>query len=81
MMSKRIVAGAVGLAAGLLVGCASGGAPLGHRHVWWNFVSSSRERIQQAKDDWANGRFPTVPGDSDEFIPLPNGQPKTVSEP
>ena len=41
------------------------------RHVWWNFVSSSRERINQAKDDWLEGRFPLVPGDSEEFIPLP----------
>ena len=41
------------------------------RHVWWNFVSSSRERINQAKHDWANGLFPTVPGDETEFIPLP----------
>ncbi|NML93071.1 pirin family protein [Novosphingobium olei] len=41
------------------------------RHVWWNFVSSSRERINQAKQDWEQGRFPQVPGDSDEFIPLP----------
>jgi redox-sensitive bicupin YhaK (pirin superfamily) len=41
------------------------------RHVWWNFVSSSRERIDQAKDDWRAGRFGKVPGDSDEFIPIP----------
>ncbi len=41
------------------------------RHVWWNFVSSSRERINQAKDDWRQGRFPKVPGDEDEFIPIP----------
>ncbi len=41
------------------------------RHVWWNFVSSSRERITQAKHDWTAGRFPKVPGDADEFIPLP----------
>ena len=41
------------------------------RHVWWNFVSSSRDRINQAKDDWKNGRFPTVPGDDKEFIPIP----------
>ncbi len=47
-----------------------GGEPLGERHVWWNFVSSSRERIEQAKDDWRDGRFDPVPGD-DEFIPLP----------
>ena len=41
------------------------------RHVWWNFVSSRRDRINQAKDDWRNGRFPKVPGDEDEFIPIP----------
>ncbi len=51
------------------------------RHAWWNFVSSSRERINQAKDDWRNGRFPTVPGDSEEYIPLPEKQPKTVTYP
>ena len=50
------------------------------RHVWWNFVSSSRERINQAKDDWREGRFGLVPGDSDEFIPLPQ-VPTTVSYP
>lgn len=50
------------------------------RHVWWNFVSSSRERIQQAKQDWRNGRFPKVPGDEEEFIPLPE-VPKTVTYP
>ncbi len=48
------------------------------RHVWWNFVSSSRERINQAKRDWREGRFPKVPGDEEEFIPLPD-VPKTVS--
>lgn len=50
------------------------------RHVWWNFVSSSRERINQAKEDWRAGQFPLVPGDEDEFIPIPD-QPKTVSYP
>jgi len=50
------------------------------RHVWWNFVSSSRERIQQAKEDWKAGRFPKVPGDEVEFIPLPEGT-TTVSYP
>ena len=50
------------------------------RHVWWNFVSSSRERIQQAKEDWGGGRFAQVPGDDEEFIPLPD-KPKTVSYP
>jgi redox-sensitive bicupin YhaK (pirin superfamily) len=48
-----------------------GGAPLdGPRHLWWNFVSSSRERIEQAKDDWRRGRFAAVPGET-ELIPLP----------
>jgi len=49
-----------------------GGAALdGPRHLWWNFVSSSRERIEQAKCDWAEGRFGLIPGDDREFIPLP----------
>jgi redox-sensitive bicupin YhaK (pirin superfamily) len=48
-----------------------GGAPMdGARHVWWNFVSSSSERIEQAKADWREGRLGSVPGDA-EFIPLP----------
>ena len=51
------------------------------RHVWWNFVSSERERIDQAKRDWREGRFARVPGDSEEHIPLPDGEPKTVSYP
>lgn len=50
------------------------------QHVWWNFVSSDRERIQQAKGDWREGRFPPVAGDTDEFIPLPE-VPKTISNP
>ena len=49
-----------------------GGEPMdGPRHIWWNFVSSSRERIDQAKADWKAMRFDTVPGDAEEFIPLP----------
>jgi redox-sensitive bicupin YhaK (pirin superfamily) len=48
-----------------------GGARLeGKRHIWWNFVSSSKERIEQAKRQWAYGAFPQVPGET-EFIPLP----------
>lgn len=48
-----------------------GGEPLdGPRHMWWNFVSSSRERIEVAKQDWLDGRFGQVPGET-EFIPLP----------
>lgn len=49
-----------------------GGDPLeGERFLWWNLVSSSKERIEIAKRDWADGRFPKVPGDEHEFIPLP----------
>jgi len=50
------------------------------RHVWWNFVSSSRERIEEAKRAWTAGEFPKVPGDDKEFIPIP-AIPKTVSYP
>src|SRR5688572_1521093 len=58
-----------------------GGAPLdGPRHVWWNFVSSRRERIRQAREDWRAGRFALPPDDNEEFIPLPE-VPKTVSYP
>ena len=49
-----------------------GGAPIdGTRHIWWNFVSSSPERIEQAKRDWKEHRFPTIPGDETDFTPLP----------
>jgi redox-sensitive bicupin YhaK (pirin superfamily) len=52
-----------------------GGATMdGPRHIWWNLVSSSREQIEQAKADWAAGRFPKVPGET-EFIPLPGNEP------
>lgn len=50
------------------------------RYVWWNFVSSSRDRINQAKQDWEAGRFAKVPGDAEEFIPLPR-VPTTISNP
>lgn len=50
-----------------------GGAPMGGpRYIWWNFVSSRPERIEVAKQEWANGRFDTVPGDEADFIPLPD---------
>ncbi len=49
----------------------AGGEPVGRRHIWWNFVASSKERIEQAKSDWRDGRFESVP-DDDEFIPLPD---------
>jgi redox-sensitive bicupin YhaK (pirin superfamily) len=48
-----------------------GGEPLGERHLFWNFVSSRKERIEQAKADWQAGRFPLPPDDRDEWIPLP----------
>ncbi len=51
-----------------------GGTPLGHRHMVWNFVSSRKERILQAQDDWEAQRFPSVPGET-EFIPLPARRP------
>ena len=46
----------------------------GPRYLFWNFVASSPERIEQAKDDWRAGRFGRVPGDEHEFIPLPQGR-------
>ena len=50
-----------------------GGAAMdGPRHIWWNFVSSRKERIETAKADWKAGRFDLVPGDAAEFIPLPD---------
>ena len=50
------------------------------RHVWWNFVSSDRDRIEDAKERWKAGDFPKVPGDEEEWIPIPE-VPKTVSYP
>jgi len=51
-----------------------GGAALSSkRYIWWNFVSSSKERIEMAKDEWRTGRFDIVPGDEEEFVPLPGG--------
>jgi hypothetical protein len=50
-----------------------GGEPMdGPRHIWWNFVSSSQDRIDAAKNDWQQGRFDVVPGDDKDFIPLPD---------
>jgi redox-sensitive bicupin YhaK (pirin superfamily) len=58
-----------------------GGEPLdGKRHIWWNFVSSSHERIEQAKEDWKAGRFSPVPEEA-EFIPLPETGPAVVRYP
>ena len=55
-----------------------GGEPIGKRYKWWNFVSSRLERIEQAKADWQNGRFESVPQET-EFIPLPR-EPQTLPE-
>jgi redox-sensitive bicupin YhaK (pirin superfamily) len=52
-----------------------GGAPLdGPRHIWWNFVSSSKDRIERAKQEWTGGKFGLIPGDDKEFIPLPQNR-------
>ena len=53
-----------------------GGEPLGQRFIWWNFVSSRKERIEQAKEDWKQGRIILPPNDNKEFIPLPNDNSK-----
>ena len=66
-----------GYGRGMLLGGQDFSTP---RHVWWNFVSSSRERINEAKRDWQAGRFPLVPEDDKEFIPIPE-VPNTVSYP
>jgi redox-sensitive bicupin YhaK (pirin superfamily) len=53
-----------------------GGEPVGERFIWWNFVSSRRERIEQAKEDWKQGRIILPPNDNKEFIPLPEDKSK-----
>ena len=53
-----------------------GGEPLGERFIWWNFVSSRKERIEQAKEDWTQGRIILPPNDNKEFIPLPDDRSK-----
>ena len=68
---QTVVVDAPGDAPVLLLG---GETMDGPRHIWWNLVSSSREQIEQAKADWASGRFPKVPGET-EFIPLPGHEP------
>lgn len=58
-----------------------GGEPLGDRFIWWNFVSSRRERIEQAKNDWKEGRIILPPNDNLEFIPLPEDKSKPAGMP
>jgi redox-sensitive bicupin YhaK (pirin superfamily) len=58
-----------------------GGEALGERFIWWNFVSSRRERIEQAKEDWKLGRIILPPNDNKEFIPLPADKSKPSASP
>lgn len=58
-----------------------GGEPLGERHIWWNFVSSRKERIEQAQEDWKQGRILLPPTDNQEFIPLPEDPFKLKKNP
>lgn len=58
-----------------------GGEPLGERFIWWNFVSSRRERIEQAKADWKAGRIVLPPNDNTEFVPLPEDHSKPAGSP
>ena len=58
-----------------------GGEPLGERFIWWNFVSSRKERIEQAKEDWKQGRIILPPNDKKEFIPLPGDHSKPAGGP
>ncbi|HLK28101.1 MAG TPA: pirin family protein [Puia sp.] len=58
-----------------------GGEPLGDRYIWWNFVSSRKERIEQAKEDWKQGRIILPPNDNKEFIPLPQDKSRPSDPP
>ncbi len=58
-----------------------GGEPLGDRYIWWNFVSSRKERIEQAKADWTAGRIILPPNDNKEFIPLPDDHSRPADMP
>lgn len=58
-----------------------GGEPLGERFIWWNFVSSRKERIEQAKADWSEGRIVLPPNDNKEFVPLPRDKSRPAATP
>lgn len=58
-----------------------GGEPLGDRYIWWNFVSSRKDRIEQAKEDWKQGRIELPPNDNKEFIPLPEDHSRPAEMP
>jgi redox-sensitive bicupin YhaK (pirin superfamily) len=58
-----------------------GGEPLGERYIWWNFVSSKKDRIEQAKADWKEGRIILPPNDNHEFVPLPEDKSRPAGSP
>ena len=58
-----------------------GGEPIGDRYIWWNFVSSRKERIEQAKADWKEGRIILPPTDNHEFVPLPEDKSRPAGGP
>ena len=58
-----------------------GGEPLGERFIWWNFVSSRKDRIEQAKADWKAGRIELPPTDNHEFVPLPENRSRPAGSP
>jgi hypothetical protein len=58
-----------------------GGEPLGERFIWWNFVSSRGERIEQAKEDWRQGSIILAPNHNSQFIPLPEDKKRNGSDP
>lgn len=58
-----------------------GGEPLGERYIWWNFVSSRKDRIEQAKVDWKEGRILLPPSDNLEYVPLPEDKSKPAGGP
>jgi redox-sensitive bicupin YhaK (pirin superfamily) len=58
-----------------------GGEPVGERFIWWNFVSSRKERIEQAKADWQSGKIILPPNDNEEFVPLPEEKFKPAGTP
>ena len=58
-----------------------GGEHLGDRYIWWNFVSSRKDRIEQAKEDWKQGRIDLPPMDNEEYVPLPESKSKSAGDP
>jgi redox-sensitive bicupin YhaK (pirin superfamily) len=67
VLDRGVPARVTGAGAALVLG----GEPVGKRHIWWNFVHSDPDRIEDAKRRWIDQRFPVVPGDHDVYVPLP----------